>query len=247
MSQTFGKIVADGDAAFIALVRQALDEAKNGIPLPDLYENLPPRTFTVSQHTPAEMVDNGAIIPGSRTPLRPDGVAAYGKVFDRNDLWLNARIARTQPHLARHVIRHEIAHTLPTGTTRQSKLLQLMWKPNGRHPRAWYASDYIMRPEECRADTLAEAVSGIDSPWDEFKYYGLDVRESDFAEFVAVHFEQPPAPEAEPAPQPEPEPLPLPDPRVVELEAKNAELVGTLATIARTAHEAVAPTVEEPQ
>lgn len=246
MTQRFGQIVADGDDAFIALVRQALVEARNGVPLPDVYENLPPRQFTVSQHTPAEMVAKGAIIPGSKTALRPDGVAAYGKVFDRNDLWLNARIARNQPHLARHVVRHEIAHTLPTGPFRQGKLLQLMWKPTGRHPREWYASNYIMRPEECRADTLAEAVSGIDSPWDDFKYYGLDVREGDLAQFVAIHFEKPPAPEPPPPPEPEPEPLPLPDPRVVELEAKNAELVGTLAAIAQTAHEAVRPMEETP-
>src|SRR4051812_25013205 len=101
--QTFGRIIADGDDAFIAMVAESLEEAKRGVPLPDLYENLPPRTFTVSQHAPTEMIQRGAIIPG-----RP-GVAAYGRVFDRNDLWLNARIVRKQPHLARHIVRHEIA------------------------------------------------------------------------------------------------------------------------------------------
>jgi hypothetical protein len=211
--QRFGKIVANGDDAFIELVRQALEEASRGVPLPDLYENLPPRVFTVSQHSPGEMIQNGAIIPG-----RP-GVAAYGKVFDRNNLWLNLRIARRQPHLARHVIRHEVAHTLGTGGWRQRQLMSLMLKPDGTHPKAWNVGKYVMRPEECRADTIAEAVSGIDSPWDEFKYYGLNVLEERFAEFVAIHFKQPPGHEPEIDVE-DPELLPLPNPRIVELEAK---------------------------
>lgn len=230
MTETFGKITADGDTAFISLVRAALEEARHGVPLPDLYENLPAHKFTVSQHTPAEMVAKGAIIPGSKSAQNPNGIAAYGMVFDRNDLWLNAKIARNRPVLARHVIRHEIAHTLPVGLYRQSKLLPLMFKPDGTHPTSWSVSKYTMRPEECRADTLAEAVSGMDSPWDEFAYYGLDVKEDTFAQFIAIHFEQPPAPEPPPPPEPDPVPLPLPDPRIVLLQAKVDDLAGRITT-----------------
>ena len=231
--QRFGQIVASGDDVFIELVREALDEAARGVPLPDVYEKLPPRVFTVSQHSPGEMVENGAIIPG-----RP-GVAAYGKVFDRNDLWLNARIAHKQPHLARHVIRHEVAHTLGTGPWRQTQLMSLMVKRDGSHPNAWDVGTYVMRPEECRADTLAEAVSGIDSPWDDFKYYGLNVPEESFERFVAIHFRPPPGHEPETEHERDPEPLPLPNPRIVELEAALASANARAASVTSAASDLV--------
>jgi hypothetical protein len=226
LSETWGQITADGDSAFIAMVRQALDEAKNGVPLPDLYENLPPRAFTVSQHTPANMLAAGAIIPGSKSEAHKFGIAAYGFVFDKNDLWLNSLIVAKRPHLARHITRHEIAHTLPTSDQDEADLLQLMWKQNGKHPQHWLVGKYEMRPEECRADTIAEAVSGLDSPWDDFKYYGLDVNGPDFPKVVEITLR---AKSGTGTPPPDPEPQPLPDPRIVELQAQVADLTARIA------------------
>lgn len=234
-SQTWGRITATGDADFIALVRAALDEAAHGYPLPDKYENLPPHAFTISQHTPADMIANGAIIPGSKSEKRPQGIAAYGKVFDFNDLWLNSRIVATRPRLAKHVVRHEIAHTLKTTAADRQAFLQLMYKEDGTHPKKWAVGRYEARPEECRADTIAELVSGIDSPWDDFAYYDLDVKPKDVNTFMAIVIRSlPAAVVAEPpdaAPEVTPPPTTVEDTQaeqIMELQAQVDELTRDL-------------------
>lgn len=217
MQQTWGKVTADGDAAFIALIGQALVEAKNGVPLPAPYEELLAHNFKISAHTPAEMIASGAIIPGTKDAQHPKGIAAYGYVFDFDDLWLNLRIVTHRPNLARHISRHECAHVIPTSKDMQNDMLPLMWRENGSHPTRWKVGKYENRPEESRADTLAEAVSGIDSPWDDFHYYGLDVHEADFPAFVAIQVRAPTTPIEPPQ---EPLPTPLPDPQLLILQAR---------------------------
>lgn len=228
----WANVVAFGTDDQIRLVRQALDEAALGVDLPKPLAELLPRVMTVSFHSPREMVEKGAIIPGSKTERHPDGVAAEGYVYDYNDLWINSSIANNRPRRARHIIRHELWHPIIRGlsSVKKADLRQLMWRENGTHPQRWVASTYQMQPAECLADSLAEACSGIDSPWDDYAYYGLEIREIDFRKVVGIVFRVDPVvitptedPDAEV--EPAPSPLPMPDPQIEILRRERDEAV----------------------
>jgi hypothetical protein len=207
---TWGRITAKGTTEQVALVRQALDEAtKSPVPL----ETAVPRPYTIEFHSVEEFRARGYVFA--------DGVVNEGRVVDRDTLWINARVARRQPRKARHIVRHEIAHVLPLTSVKKAELMLLMDKANGSHPTNWRPTIYVNRPSECYADTFAEAVSGVDSPWDDFAYYQLDIAEENHPQVVAIVFRDDTTPVS---PEPLPEPLPLPSPELLAAQARIVEL-----------------------
>jgi hypothetical protein len=119
-----------------------------------------------------------------------DGVLKGGVNAGRvhsGDLYVNSDMSR---RLQKHITRHECAHVVPLSAAKRAELMQLMWTKRGKHPTDWTPEDkpYEASPEECHADTLAEAISGIDSPWDDWALYSLDVREEDHRRLMKVTF-----------------------------------------------------------
>lgn len=208
-----GHIVAKGSDAFCALVGLALDECDQPI------ENLPLRTYTIEEHTPAEFRDAGYVITAT-------GDTAEGYVASRDTLWLNSRVVANKPRRARHIVRHEVAHVIPLTAAKRQALMGLMVNANLEHPTDWRAGSYLDRPSESFADTFAEAVSGIDSPWDDFAFYRLDVDDGLLPKFVTIALAPDPTPPVEPPP---PDPLPPVDPIIAVLRAANAQLTEQLA------------------
>jgi hypothetical protein len=219
-SQTFGKVTAVGPDDFLALVQQALAEAKQGLHLPKPYEDLLTRQYTIEEHTKAEFT--------TKNYYASAGALAEGIVVSNDELWVRADVVRNKPGRAKHIIRHEIAHAIAAvylTAPKKQELLTIMENKNGQHPTAWKGGKYWNRPPECYADTLAVAVSGKDSPWDDFKAYSLDIRTADYWRLIDITFRMDPLP-----PEPdEPDPLPLPDPRIAELEAQVKSLEAQLA------------------
>lgn len=219
-SQTFGKVTAIGSDDFLALVQQALAEAKQGLHLPKPYEELLTREYTIEEHTKAEFT--------TAKYYASAGQLAEGIVVSDSRLWVRADIIRNKPARAKHIIRHEIAHAIADIYLTQPKkleLLTIMEDKNGQHPTAWKGGKYWHRPPECYADTLAVAVSGKDSPWDDYKAYALDIKTADYWRLIDITFRMDPLP-----PEPdEPDPIPLPDPRIAELEAEVKSLQAQLA------------------
>lgn len=199
--QTWGKVTAVGDDEFLTLVRKALDEAAQGEPLPDLFENLPPDPYRMEEHTPAEFKAKGYVIPGTN-------IAAYGYAINPHLLWINRRLVRRQPKKARHVCRHEVSHTLDGAyldSDKRGEIMLLMEREDGSHPTRWRRrTKYENRPSEAYADSMSEAVSGIDSPWDDFAYYGCDMADNDVHLLVPITFDGNPGdgelPEVDPLP-----------------------------------------------
>jgi len=232
MQQQFGKVIAIGTEVQIALVKLALDECVNMVtPLQDVL----PRVYTIEFKAPDLMIEGGAIIPGSKSATRPNGIAAEGFVKGSSLLWINAKVAKDKPWRARHIVRHELSHILPLSLDKKSELMSLMWNESGKHPTKWRGQIYQGRPEECHADTLAEAMSGKDSPWDDFAFFMLDVKDTDVHKFLDITFRvdpvtpQPPLP---PEPEPEPEPLPPEPDYVTALRLNLQEREARLNTIA---------------
>jgi len=211
---TWGKVTARGSDAFVKLVRLALNECVN-VNNPKLEDRLP-TGYTIEEHTPEQFKQRGFVFD--------DGTVNEGRVASAGLLWVNSRIVRGKPRRARHIVRHEISHILPLSEAKKHELMALMWKKNGTHPRRWSSKLYEAQPEECHADTMAEAMSGIDSPWDDFTFYLVDVQELDHPKFLDITFRvDPPPPIPDPPPPivpPSPVPLPPEDPVVAELEAR---------------------------
>lgn len=207
--QRFGKIIARGSDAFVALVGLALDECVNQ----DI-RNLPARDFTIEEHTPAEFRAAGYIIKAT-------GDTAEGHVVGGHKLWINSRTVAGRPKRARHIVRHEIGHVVPLTDSKRTGLMSLMLTATDAHPTVWAGGGYLSKPYECFADTFAEAVSGQDSPWDDFAFYLLDVPDADVPKLLAVAMRVDVKP---PLPPVTPDPLPPTDPKVAVLTAENATL-----------------------
>lgn len=201
--QKFGHVIARGSDADIALIKQALDECVN---LPKPLQDCLTTDYAIEVHSPAEFKAAEALIPGTKFP-------AEGYVISKGLLWVNRRITSTKAARARHIVRHELAHVLPLTGLKKADLMGLMSKEDGSHPTDWRGGGYVNRPSECFADTFAEAASGKDSPWDDFAFFRLDVKEVDLPQFVAIALRVDPTP---PIPDPIPDPLP---PQSPELKA----------------------------
>lgn len=206
MSKTWGKVTANGSDDFIALVRLALDEAKlSPVPL----ETAIARNYTIEQHSNAEFRAAGYILPND--------ITAEGHVVGGDKLWVNGRIVNRKPKRARHIVRHELAHVLPLTAQKKTDVMALMAREDGTHPTTWKGGGYLGRANECYADTMAEAMSGIDSPWDDFAYYRLDVADADLPKFLDITFRADTTPVE---PDPPPDPLPPISPDVVAVQAQ---------------------------
>lgn len=212
MDQKFGHVIARGDATFIALVKDALDECKN---LPEPLQDIIAADYVIESKSPLEMVNSGAIIPGSKNAHWPKGKPAEGHVMAHNVLYVNEKIARTKPARARHIVRHELFHVVLLTDAKRAELMALMLDEAGKHPTNWRGGAYQGRPSECYADTMAEAASSLDSPWDDFAYFSLDVAETSYARFIEITLRLPtpvdPPPTVDPGTPP---PLP-PEPDYV--------------------------------
>lgn len=235
---TWARVTARGTDADIAFVRKALDECVN-VSNPPIEARIA-RSYAVEVHTREEFLDKGYIIPGTKTSRHPRGLAAEGYVADGRELWIRRDLVRNRPGRARHIVRHEISHVVPLTYEKRQKLMKLMKREDGSSPTEWRGGRYEARPNECYADTMAEAMSGIDSPWDDFAYYDLDVADADVPQFLTITFE--PIPEAPGGgvelPEPEPpitEPVPVEPAYVVELRQTiedQAQRLNMIATIA---------------
>lgn len=223
--QKVGKIIARGSAGFVALVKQALDECVN-----QRIENLPKRDFTIEEHSPAEFRAEGYVIKAT-------GDTAEGYVVDRDTLWLNSRIVKNKPGRARHICRHEIWHVVPFTAAQRTDMMALMVRADGNHPTDWDNGGYLSKPYECAVDTLAEAVSGKDSPFDDFAFYRLDVVDAALPQFLTIALRADSAPIP---PDPNPEPQPPVDPQIAVLKARVATLETALTEIRDEATEALA-------
>jgi hypothetical protein len=211
--QAFGHVIARGTPADIALIKDALDEAVN---LPKPLGDCLLTDYVVEIHTPAEFVAAKALIPGTKIP-------AEGFVISDSLLWVNRRIATKKAARAKHIVRHEIAHVLPMTAVKKAELMALMSREDGSHPTDWRGGGYRGRPSECFADTFAEAASGLDSPWDDYAFFRLDVATSDVPQFAAIALRVDPDPVDPDPPSP---PLPPTSPelelalvRIASLEA----------------------------
>ncbi len=216
MEQRFGRVIARGTESEIAMVRQALDEAKQGIALPKPYEECLNRDFPISFHSSAEFVDTKRFVPGTRDP-------AYGYAV-WSGLWVNSDKAEDDPELGRHIVLHEIGHVLwPAYLTAEKKaaLLRLMRRKDGSVPTSFRGlawgdySAYQMRPIEILCDKLAIAVSGKGSPWDAYRFFGLDIPAAALSTMVRICFQM--------------NAVPPPDPLIAELKAQVASLKAELA------------------
>lgn len=223
--QKFGRIIARGSDAFVALVKQALDDCSV-----QRIEDLPRRDFFIEEHSPAEFRAAGYIIKAT-------GDTAEGHVVP-GGLWLNSRTVKNYPRRARHIVRHEIGHVVPLSLLKRTALMALMTDASGRPPTDWKQGGYLDKPYECFADSFAEAVSGIDSPWDDFAFYRLDVLDAVLPKFVTIVMTPDPTP---PPPAPEPIPLPPVDPMVEKLKARVLVLEAAVAEISDTAQNVKEP------
>jgi hypothetical protein len=180
--QRFGKVIVRGTVEDINRAKKALDECEvMHVLLGKRLEDTLSRDFYIEFHDSAYFRSRGWVF----TEGSLKGSVNAGRVHD-GVLYVNSDVRNwTQ----RHIVRHEIAHVVPHGGTQKRKdLMALMWNNKGSHPATWSASSYEPRPEECAADTVAEAVSGIDSPWDDFALYDLDVHEEDHRRFMKIFF-----------------------------------------------------------
>lgn len=220
----WGQVVARGTAADIALVRKALDECVN-VTSPPAEDRLK-KDFVIEVHSPAEFVAAGAIIPGSKDAKHPKGVAAEGYSapgqLPSGDLWINRKIVSRKPKRARHIVRHEISHNFPLTDEKRAEFMAKMRSKDGKRPTKWRGGLYEARPNECYADTMAEAMSNVDSPWDDYDYYLLDVDDLEVPAFVEITFRQTAQP---PTVEPPATPLPPVDPEKQQLRDENAALL----------------------
>lgn len=210
--QRFGRVIGRGSDAEIAQIRLALVEATQGLPLPRPFEECLTRDYIIEFHTPAEFKVRKFFVPGTKR-------AAYGYVVSANVLWVNSEEARQDPALGRHIIRHEIAHALWAAYLNFGKkvlLLPLMRFRDGTRPTKWQGvardghSVYENRPSEIIADKLAVAVSGKPSPWDQYRFFGLDI--TDLRRLIEIMFQMPEVP-------------PVVDPHLAEIAALKLQLV----------------------
>lgn len=207
----YGKVIARGSDSFVAQVGVALQEARQGQKLPKPLEDLLPRDYAIEEHTRDEFRQAGYTVPGG---------LAEGYVVDRDTLWVRRDVAERKPPRAKHIERHEIAHAIAAtylSAPRKMELLAIMDFEDGTHPKKWIQGGYWARPSECYADKFSVAISGKDSPWDQFDDYRLDIKPMHYARLIEITFRRDDLP---PDPEPVPVPLPIPDPRIPVLEAQ---------------------------
>lgn len=174
--QTFGRVTVRGTDAQILIAKTAFDECDVLYDVLGLrLENEVGRDYAIEFHTEAEFRQKGYVFD--------DGSVNWGRVLGATDtLWVRDDV---RVRYIKHLIRHECCHVVPhSGKNKQADLMAFMWNRNGNHPTKWNPPKYAARPEECFADTLAEAISGLDSPWDDFNLYSLDVHEEDHRAFM---------------------------------------------------------------
>lgn len=222
--QKLGKVTARGSAWFINRVMQALEECVN-ISNPPLQDRLP-REFIVEEHTKAEFKAAGYVFA--------DGTVNEGRVVKlrpQTILWVRSDIMRNKPTRGKHIVRHEIFHPFPVSAAKQGELMLLMYDANGKHPTKWRGA-YQARPEECHADTCAEAASGKDSPWDDFDFFRLDVKEKDHKQFLDITLRTDPPPVEEPPTDLPVQPLPpeSPTPTVITLQPDQTIIVSAVSS-----------------
>jgi len=210
----FGRITVVGNDYENGLVRDALMKVR-GLPAP--LETLLKRDYQITFKTGAQMIVLGAIIPGSKSPERPKGKAAWGYAPGRGVLWLNGTMAANSPGDIKYTAIHEIGHAIGGAYLTSAKRQELKTMLLARTKYGGYANQF----DEAYADAFAEAC-GFRSPLDDFY---RDFADENLPKLVEITFRDDPGVVD---PVPVPVPLPLPDPELVELRARVEMLLSEL-------------------